>query len=144
MNRSLWISKTGMDAQQLQMDVISNNLANVGTNGFKASRAVFEDLIYQTLRAPGAPSSTQTNLPSGLQVGTGVLPVALGEATKTVGYVMDGTKTYRFSLRWGAETTTDDSAGTVTVHVNWEAACSCTRALSASTAARTFDGVPVT
>ena len=76
MNRSLWISKTGMDAQQLQMDVISNNLANVGTNGFKASRAVFEDLIYQTLRAPGAPSSTQTNLPSGLQVGTGVMPVA--------------------------------------------------------------------
>ncbi len=76
MNRSLWISKTGMDAQQLQMDVISNNLANVGTNGFKASRPVFEDLIYQTLREPGAPSSTQTNLPTGLQVGTGVQPVA--------------------------------------------------------------------
>ena len=65
-----------MDAQQTQMDVISNNLANVGTNGFKASRAVFEDLIYQTIRAPGAPSSTQTNLPSGLQIGTGVEPVA--------------------------------------------------------------------
>jgi len=76
MNRSLWISKTGMDAQQMQMDVISNNLANVGTNGFKASRPVFEDLIYQTLREPGAPSSTQTNLPTGLQVGTGVQPVA--------------------------------------------------------------------
>jgi flagellar basal-body rod protein FlgG len=76
MNRSLSIAKTGMDAQQLQMDVISNNLANVGTNGFKASRAVFEDLIYQTLRQPGAPSSTQTQLPSGLQVGTGVRPVA--------------------------------------------------------------------
>lgn len=76
MNRSLWISKTGMDAQQLQMDIISNNLANVGTNGFKASRPVFEDLIYQTLREPGAPSSTQTNLPTGLQVGTGVQPVA--------------------------------------------------------------------
>lgn len=76
MNRSLAIAKTGMDAQQVQMDVISNNLANVGTNGFKASRAVFEDLIYQTLRQPGAPSSTQTNLPSGLQVGTGVRPVA--------------------------------------------------------------------
>jgi flagellar basal-body rod protein FlgG len=76
MNRTLAIAKTGMDAQQTQMDVISNNLANVGTNGFKASRAVFEDLIYQTIRAPGAPSSTQTNLPSGLQLGTGVQPVA--------------------------------------------------------------------
>ena len=76
MIRSLSIAKTGMDAQQTQMDVISNNLANVGTNGFKASRAVFEDLIYQTLRQPGAPSSTQTQLPSGLQVGTGVRPVA--------------------------------------------------------------------
>jgi len=76
MNRTLAIAKTGMDAQQTQMDVISNNLANVSTNGFKASRAVFEDLIYQTIREPGAPSSTQTQLPSGLQVGTGVQPVA--------------------------------------------------------------------
>ena len=76
MQRSLWISKTGLEAQQTQMDVISNNLANVGTNGFKKSRAVFEDLLYQTLRQPGAQSSQQTQLPSGLQVGTGVRPVA--------------------------------------------------------------------
>ena len=76
MIRSLWISKTGLDAQQTQMDVIANNLANVGTNGFKRSRAVFEDLLYQTLRQPGAQSSQQTQLPSGLQVGTGVRPVA--------------------------------------------------------------------
>ena len=76
MIRSLWISKTGMDAQQTQMDVISNNLANVSTNGFKRSRAVFEDLLYQTLRQPGAQSSHQTQLPTGLQVGTGVRPVA--------------------------------------------------------------------
>lgn len=76
MIRSLWIAKTGMDAQQTQMDVISNNLANVGTTGFKRSRAVFEDLLYQTLRQPGAQSSQQTQLPSGLQVGTGVRPVA--------------------------------------------------------------------
>jgi flagellar basal-body rod protein FlgG len=73
--RSLWISKTGLDAQQTQMDVIANNLANVGTNGFKRSRAVFEDLLYQTLRQPGAQSSQQTQLPSGLQLGTGVRPV---------------------------------------------------------------------
>src|ERR1700693_359557 len=76
MIRSLWISKTGLDAQQTQMDVISNNLANVSTNGFKRSRAVFEDLMYQTLRQPGAQSSQQTQLPSGLQLGTGVRPVA--------------------------------------------------------------------
>jgi len=76
MIRSLWISKTGLEAQQLQMDVIANNLANVSTNGFKRSRAVFEDLLYQTLRQPGAQSSQQTQLPSGLQVGTGVRPVA--------------------------------------------------------------------
>ncbi len=76
MIRSLWISKTGLDAQQLNMDVTANNLANVSTNGFKRSRAVFEDLLYQTLRQPGAQSSQQTQLPSGLQVGTGVRPVA--------------------------------------------------------------------
>jgi flagellar basal-body rod protein FlgG len=76
MIRSLWIAKTGLDAQQTQMDVISNNLANVGTSGFKRARAVFEDLIYQTLRQPGAQSSQQTQLPSGLQIGTGVRPVA--------------------------------------------------------------------
>jgi flagellar basal-body rod protein FlgG len=76
MIRSLWIAKTGLDAQQTQLDVISNNLANVSTNGFKRSRAVFEDLLYQTLRQPGAQSSQQTQLPSGLQIGTGVQPVA--------------------------------------------------------------------
>jgi flagellar basal-body rod protein FlgG len=76
MIRSLWISKTGLDAQQTQMDVISNNLANVSTNGFKRSRAVFEDLLYQNIRQPGAQSSQQTQLPSGMQLGTGVKPVA--------------------------------------------------------------------
>ncbi|HCY62965.1 MAG TPA: flagellar basal-body rod protein FlgG [Oxalobacteraceae bacterium] len=76
MIRSLWIAKTGLEAQQTQMDVISNNLANVGTTGFKKSRAVFEDLLYQTMRQPGAQSSQQTQLPSGLQLGTGVRPVA--------------------------------------------------------------------
>lgn len=76
MIRSLWISKTGLDAQQMQMDTISNNLANVSTTGFKRSRAVFEDMLYQNLRQPGAQSSQQTQIPSGLQVGTGVRPVA--------------------------------------------------------------------
>lgn len=76
MIRSLWISKTGLNAQQTKMDVIANNLANVSTNGFKRSRAIFEDLMYQTLRQPGAQSSQQTQLPTGLQLGTGVKPVA--------------------------------------------------------------------
>jgi len=75
-NRSLYIAATGMNAQQAQMDVISNNLSNVSTNGFKGSRAVFQDLIYQTLRQPGANSTQQTELPSGSQIGTGVEQVA--------------------------------------------------------------------
>jgi flagellar basal-body rod protein FlgG len=75
-NRSLYIAATGMNAQQAQMDVISNNLANVSTNGFKGSRAVFEDLIYQTLRQPGANSTQTTDIPSGSQVGTGVQQIA--------------------------------------------------------------------
>ncbi|HET7867452.1 MAG TPA: flagellar basal-body rod protein FlgG [Burkholderiaceae bacterium] len=76
MMRSLWISKTGMEAQQTQLDVVSHNLANVGTNGFKRAHAVFEDLMYQSLRQSGANSSEQTQLPTGLQVGLGVRTVA--------------------------------------------------------------------
>ena len=76
MIRSLWIARTGLDAQQTSLDVISNNLANVSTNGFKRSRAVFEDLLYQTMRQPGAQSSQSTQIPSGLQLGTGVRPVS--------------------------------------------------------------------
>ncbi len=76
MMRSLWIAKTGMEAQQTQLDNISQNLANVATNGYKRSHAVFEDLIYQNLRQAGANSTEQTTLPTGLQVGLGVRPVA--------------------------------------------------------------------
>lgn len=76
MIRSLWIAKTGLDAQQTQLDVISNNLANVSTNGFKRARAVFEDLLYQNIRQPGAQSSQQTMIPSGLMLGVGVRPIS--------------------------------------------------------------------
>ena len=76
MIRSLWIARTGLDAQQTSMDVIANNLANVSTNGFKRARPIFEDLLYQTLRQPGAQSSQSTKIPSGLQLGTGVRPVS--------------------------------------------------------------------
>lgn len=76
MIRALWVARTGLDAQQMQLDVISNNLANVSTNGYKRAHAVFEDLLYQTIRQPGAQSSQQTQIPSGLQLGAGVRPVA--------------------------------------------------------------------
>jgi flagellar basal-body rod protein FlgG len=76
MIRSLWIAKSGMEAQQTQLDVISNNLANVGTNGFKRAHAVFEDLIYQNLRQSGAASGEQSQLPTGLQIGLGTRTVA--------------------------------------------------------------------
>jgi flagellar basal-body rod protein FlgG len=76
MLRSLYIASTGLSAQQTQLDVISNNLANVSTTGFKKGRPVFEDLLYQTIRQPGAQSSQQTQLPSGFQLGVGVGTVA--------------------------------------------------------------------
>ncbi len=77
MIRSLWISKTGMEAQQTQLDAISHNLANTATNGYKRGHAVFEDLMYQTLRQPGASTSGQSTLPTGLQLGLGVRSVAM-------------------------------------------------------------------
>ncbi|EHK67381.1 flagellar basal-body rod protein FlgG [Achromobacter arsenitoxydans] len=84
MMRSLWIAKTGLEGQQTSMDVISNNLANVSTNGFKRGRAVFQDLMYQTLRQPGAQVGDATQLPSGLQLGTGAR-VAATERIHTTG-----------------------------------------------------------
>jgi flagellar basal-body rod protein FlgG len=69
---SLWVAKTGLDAQQTRMDVISHNLANANTTGFKSSRAAFQDLIYQNLRQPGGQTTEQTQAPSGLMLGTGV------------------------------------------------------------------------
>ena len=77
MIRSLFTAATGMQAQSLNVDVISNNLANVNTVGFKRSRADFQDLLYQTLRDPGSPSAEGVQIPSGIQVGLGVKPVAV-------------------------------------------------------------------
>jgi flagellar basal-body rod protein FlgG len=76
MIRSLWIARTGLDAQQTSLDVIANNLANTSTNGFKRARPVFEDLLYQTLRQPGAQSSQSTQIPAGLQLGVGTRPIS--------------------------------------------------------------------
>lgn len=71
MIRSLWIAKTGMDAEQFNLDVITNNLANSQTNAYKRVQPMFQDLLYTTMRAPGASSNAQNLLPSGLQVGAG-------------------------------------------------------------------------
>ncbi len=72
----LWVSKTGLEAQQNRLATISNNLANVNTTGFKRDRPIFEDLIYQNVRQAGAQTSQETVLPSGLMLGTGVRTVA--------------------------------------------------------------------
>jgi flagellar basal-body rod protein FlgG len=77
MIRALYSAATGLHAQSLNVDVIANNLANVNTTGFKRSRADFQDLLYQTLRAPGAPTSANTRSPTGIQVGLGVKPAAI-------------------------------------------------------------------
>ena len=76
MDSSLWVAKTGLDAQQRRMTVVANNLANVNTTGFKRDRAVFEDLLYQTIRQPGAQVDQNSNSPTGLVLGTGTRVVA--------------------------------------------------------------------
>ena len=76
MNPALWAAKTGLDAQQTRMTVVSNNLANVNTTGFKKGRAVFEDLLYQNVRQVGGATSQDTERPTGLYLGTGVRVVA--------------------------------------------------------------------
>jgi flagellar basal-body rod protein FlgG len=76
MDAALWVSKTGLDAQQMRMNVISNNLANVNTTGFKRDRAVFEDLLYQNVRQAGGQTTANTQSPTGLMLGTGVKVVA--------------------------------------------------------------------
>ncbi len=72
MDPALWVAKTGLDAQQTEMAVISNNLANVNTTGFKKSRAVFQDLLYQNVSQVGADTTQNTEAPTGIELGTGV------------------------------------------------------------------------
>jgi flagellar basal-body rod protein FlgG len=92
MLRSLFIAATGMEAQKLNIDVISNNLANVNTTGFKKSRADFQDLLYQTERTPGAESAEGMQVPSGIQVGMGVKPVAVQKIFLQGDFVSTGNK----------------------------------------------------
>ncbi|MDP4609389.1 MAG: flagellar basal-body rod protein FlgG [Burkholderiaceae bacterium] len=81
MDASLWVAKTGLDAQQTRMNVISNNLANVNTTGFKRDRAVFEDLLYQNIRQAGGQTGADTQAPTGFQLGTGVRVLATEKIT---------------------------------------------------------------
>src|SRR5512136_1229527 len=71
MIRALWTAASGMQSQQINIDVIANNLANVNTNGFKKSRPDFQDLMYQNLKSAGSPSTSSTQVPSGIQIGLG-------------------------------------------------------------------------
>src|SRR5579862_7536046 len=76
MIRALYTAASGMNAQQMQMDTVANNLANVNTAGFKKSRVEFQDLVYQEMRAAGTQASSSTEAPTGLEVGLGTKPVA--------------------------------------------------------------------
>jgi flagellar basal-body rod protein FlgG len=98
MTQSLWVSKTGMEAQQTRLSVISNNLANVSTTGFKKSRALFEDLLYQTVRQAGGRTSQDTELPSGLSLGAGVRTVAT-EKIHSQGSIEQTENTYDIAIQ---------------------------------------------
>lgn len=117
MNQALWIAKTGLDAQQTKMSNIANNLANAGTTGFKSSRAIFADLLYQNVRQVGAQSSQDTQLPSGLMVGTGVRTVAteklftqgnIQQTSNQLDMAIDGRGFFQILLPDGSEAYTRD------------------------------------
>lgn len=90
MTPALWAAKSGLDAQDTRMAVISNNIANVSTNGFKAGRGVFQDLLYQNVRQVGAQNTQDTQLPSGLYLGTGVSIVATEKLNTQGGLTQTG------------------------------------------------------
>ncbi len=90
MIRALYSAATGMESQQLNLDVISNNLANVNTTGFKKSRAEFADLLYQSLRAPGTNTSSNTQSPTGIQVGLGTRPAAVQRLNTQGDFIQTG------------------------------------------------------
>jgi flagellar basal-body rod protein FlgG len=119
MNQALWIAKTGLDAQQTRLAVVSNNLANVGTMGYKRGRAVFEDLLYQNVRQVGAQSSQDTQLPSGLSLGTGVRTVAteklhtqgnIVQSSNALDVAIDGRGFYQVLMPDGTQSYTRDGS----------------------------------
>ena len=119
MNQALWVAKTGLDAQQTRLSVISNNLANVATTGYKQSRAVFEDLLYQNVRQVGAQTSEDSRLPSGLMLGTGTRVVAtekihtqgnLENTGKSLDIAIDGRGYFPILLPDGSQAYTRDGS----------------------------------
>ncbi|MEW6602194.1 MAG: flagellar basal-body rod protein FlgG [Nitrospirota bacterium] len=90
MDRSLFIAATGMEAQRINIDVISNNLANVNTSGFKKSRADFQELMYQSLKTAGAVSAEGNEVPTGIQIGLGVKPAAVQKMFQQGDFVSTG------------------------------------------------------
>ncbi|MDH5446320.1 MAG: flagellar basal-body rod protein FlgG [Gammaproteobacteria bacterium] len=98
MTQSLWVGKTGLDAQQTRLSIISNNLANASTTGYKRDRALFEDLLYQNVRQAGSKTSEDTELPSGLSLGTGVKMVATNKI-HTQGNVLQTQNTYDMAIQ---------------------------------------------
>jgi len=87
MIRGMWSAATGMGAQQMRLDVIANNLANVNNSGFKRSRAEFDDLLYQTLKQAGGELPGGGQVPSSIQVGMGVRPVAINKIFSQGDYI---------------------------------------------------------
>lgn len=121
MQRALWSAASGMQAQQLNIDTIANNLANVNTNGFKRSRAEFQDLMYQTLQAPGTATSSTTRNPAGVQLGLGAKPASVkkifgqGDFKKTdnpLDVVIEGQGFFKVTLPDGTTAYTRDGAFT--------------------------------
>jgi flagellar basal-body rod protein FlgG len=119
MIRSLWIAKTGMEGQQTKLDAISNNLANVATNGFKRAGVVFEDLMYQNLRQSGSATSEQSQLPTGLQLGLGVRAAAttrnfaqgtLNQTSNSLDIAVEGSGFFPIQLPDGTTGYTRDGA----------------------------------
>jgi flagellar basal-body rod protein FlgG len=90
MIRALYTAATGMQAQQLNIDVIAHNLANVNTTGYKKSRAEFADLLYQSIKAPGSSTSNNTQSPTGIQVGLGARPAAVTRLNTQGDFVQTG------------------------------------------------------
>jgi flagellar basal-body rod protein FlgG len=119
MIRSLWIAKTGMEGQQTKLDAITNNLANVGTAGFKRGAVVFEDLMYQQVRQPGAATSEQSQLPTGLQLGLGVRAAAttrnfsqgtLNQTSNTLDLAIEGSGFFQIQMPDGTTGYTRDGS----------------------------------
>ncbi len=128
MIRSLFTASTGMDAQQLSMDVIANNLANVNTTGFKKSRVDFQDLLYQTVRSAGTPEAQGTEIPSGLQIGLGTRPASVekvmtqGDAQSTgnqLDLAIQGKGFFQVMLPTGQYAYTRDGSFQMDSPANW-------------------------